>query len=152
MTTPVFRRQPVLVMETGINQVPGGAQAGWVSGNPAGLADGASVTGGVVFDLGPDWDQYPVVGLTMLPVGATGFSGVSPTGSDSTANNAGRRLTGAFTSGATFSQVFATMNSANGSVTIALRPIGRYVIVTMTNTAAGGVMGASRVTLAAYPA
>ena len=150
MTTAVFRRQPVLVMETGINQVPGGAQAGWVSGNPAGLADGAIAT--VVFDLGPEWDQYPVAGLSVFAVGATSLSAVTVHGSDTTVSNSSRRLTGGFTPSASFSQIFATLNSVNGCQSIVIRPMGRYLIVQMTNTAAGGAMGASKVTLAAYPA
>lgn len=150
MTTPVFRRQPVLVMETGINQVPGGAQAGWVSGNPAGLADGATAT--VVFDLGPQWDQYPVIGLSVQPVGATGFSAVQAFGSDTTAVNSARRLTGGFSASGAPSALLASILSADGASSIALRPMGRYVVVQMTNTAAGGAMGASKATLAAYPA
>lgn len=150
MTGPLVRRQPVLVMETGVNQVPGGTQAGWVSGNPAGLADGASVN--VVFDLGPDWDQYPVIGLSVQPVGATSLSAISASGSDTVAFNFARRLAGAFTPGASPSTLYATITTGAGSAVIALRPMGRYVIVSMTNTAAGGVMGASKAVLATYPA
>ena len=150
MTGPLVRRQPVLVMETGVNQVPGGTQAGWVSGNPAGLGDGASVN--VAFDLGPDWDQYPVIGLSVQPVGAISLSAVSASGSDTATFNFARRLAGAFTPGAAFSVLSATLTTIGGSAFIALRPMGRYVIVSMVNTAAGGAMGASKVVLAAYPA
>ena len=150
MTGPLVRRQPVLVMETGVNQVPGGTQAGWVSGNPAGLGDGASVN--VAFDLGPDWDQYPVIGLSVQPVGAISLSAVSASGSDTATFNFARRLGGAFTPGASPATMYATITTATGSAVIALRPMGRYVIVSMVNTAAGGAMGASKVVLAAYPA
>lgn len=150
MTTPVYRRPPVLVMETGVNPVPGGGPAGWVSGNPSGLADGA--TAPVVFDLGPEWDQYPIIGLIIYPVGATSLSAVTPVGSDTPTYNYGRRLTGAFTVAGGFSQIYGTCTSANGSITSYVRPAGRYVVITMTNTAGSGVMGASRVTLVAYTA
>lgn len=150
MTTPVVRRPPVRVMESGVNQVPGGALAGWVSGNPAGMGDGATVS--VVFDLGPDWDQYPVIGLSVQPVGAISLSAVGATGSDTPVNNSARRLSGAYTAGAAFSVLSATLTTIGGSAFIALMAMGRYVIVSLTNTAGGGVMGASKVTLAAYPA
>ena len=150
MTTPVVRRQPVLVLETGANPVVGGGPAGWVSGNPSGLADGATIN--AVFDLGPEWDQYPIIGLIVQPVGAASLSAVTPVGSDTPAYNSGRRLTAAYTSASNFSQVFATLVSANGATTIYVRPAGRYVVIAMTNTAGSGAMGASKVTLVAYPA
>ena len=148
MTTPVFRRQPVLVMETGINQVPGGAQAGWVSGNPSGLADGASVT--IVFDLGPDWDQYTTVALTVRPQGGTSLSSIQCTGNDTAVFTPYRRLKEALASGT--GNTSFTINTSSDGLQFYIRPMGRYVMVNTTNTAGGGAMGASKVTLAAYPA
>lgn len=149
MTVPVVRRQPVLVMETGVNPVPGGTTAGWVSGNPSGLADGAIAN--CVFDLGPEWDQYPYVLVALQPVGATSFSAVTVSGSDTPANNYARRLPPGTTSAGVFNTFFATAISASGGVSATVRPIGRYVVVNVTNTAGSGAMGASKITLAAYP-
>lgn len=51
---------PVKIFESDVNQVAAGSKrGGWVSGSPANLA---AVTGlNVIFDLGDDWDQYPIV-------------------------------------------------------------------------------------------
>ena len=150
MTTPVVRRQPVLVMETGANPVVGGGPAaGWVSGNPAGLADGA--TSSAVFDLGPEWDQYPILQIIINPVGATSFTGVQIFGSDTPSYLSRRRLRSIDATG-DFATFFNTVATAGGPQATSLRPAGRYITVIATNTAGSGAMGASAVTLVAYPA
>lgn len=149
MTTPVYRRQPVLVMEAGLNQVVGGGQAGWVSGNPSALADGATVI--AVFDLGPDWDQYPILQLIIYPVGAASFSALQVLGSDTQAYVVKRRLRPANAAG-DFATFYNTVATAGGPTSAYTRPAGRYVTVIATNTAGSGAMGASTFTLVAYPA
>lgn len=151
LQTHVMLSLPVLLMETDAKPVTaGGKFAGWVSGTPAALADGASVTGGVVFDLGPDWDQYASIMLSVQPVGATSLSAVAASGSDSAVVNLSRRLNSP--ASVSFNDAYATITTAGGGSSVPLRPMGRFVIVSMTNTALGGVMGDSKVTLAAYPA
>lgn len=137
-------------METGVNPVVGGGPAGWVSGNPAGLADGASVS--CLFDLGPEWDQYLTVMLMFRPVGATSLSGVLATGRDDpvAATNVNRYLRDDALGTATI--LYATVQSANAGGVARVHPAGRYLVVTCINTAGSGAMGASKITLAAYPA
>lgn len=149
MTTPVHRRQPVLVMETGVNPVVGGGPAGWVSGNPSGLADGATVT--VIFDLGPEWDQYPTLQLIVYPVGAASFTALQVLGSDTSAYIIRRRLRPLNNTG-DFATFYNTVPTAGGPAAAYLRPAGRYITVIATNTAGSGAMGASACTLVAYPA
>ena len=143
-------RPPVLVMETGLNAVAGGDVPGWVSGSPANLA--ASGNFSAVFDLGPDWDQYSVLYLAILPQApSSGLASVLATGSDTPSPNLNRRLqvVGATTVGSLFA---ASLLSANGAQGAFVRPMGRYVAVNGTNADASNALGAgAKVTLAAYP-
>ncbi len=150
MTVPVSRRPPILVMETGVNQVAGGGSAGWVSNTPANLGDGLSTN--VVFDLGADWDQYPIFSLSVYSNGAVSLSAIALYGSDTAAINVARRLTGAYPNGANLTQFSATQTSAAGAASAMARPCGRYVVVAITNTAGSGAQGpTAKLTLAAYP-
>lgn len=56
-------------MTTGTAPVPGGGAAGWVSGDPAGMAGGALVK--VSFDLGNDWRRYVAIQLGATAAGNT---------------------------------------------------------------------------------
>ena len=152
MTTPVHRRQPVLVMETGVAQVAGGAAAGWVSGNPASLAASASVT--CVFDLGPDWDQYVVLNVVFSPViPSSGASGLQLYGSDTTTQNGARKLASPASGNFATGWYTASAPSSSGSTTAVVRPQGRYVHALMTNADVSNAMGPStKISLFAYPA
>ena len=149
MTTPVYRRQPTLVMETDVAQVAGGGRAGWVSGSPSGLAAATSVT--VIFDLGPEWDQYGLVDLAFFPVApSSGFSNVSAAGSDTAALNSARKLQ--LVASTALGNLFsASLLSTNGALGATARPMGRYVILLLTNADATNALGASsKVTLTAF--
>lgn len=138
---------PTLIMETDKNPVAGGGnQPGWVSGTPAGLA--ASGTVDIVFDLGPDWDQYRFVQISCAPAGPSSGSQLSGRGSDTTTATENRRL-----SYANSVNLTSVNNVAfSSSVTVVVRPIGRYVIPRWTNTDGINVCGAaSKCTIAAYP-
>lgn len=145
----VIEKQPVLLMQTDVAQVPGGAGAGWVSGTPSGLA--ASATVNCVFDLGPDWDQYGVAAVGVLPIGpSSGMANVQAMGSDNTAPNPARRLKDMAVAGSANSS-FAINTSSNGH-TFHVRPFGRYLIVSVSNADAANALGAaSKVSVAAYP-
>lgn len=150
MTRPAVNRPPVVVMETDANPVSaGGGVAGWVSGSPAALADGAGAT--VVFDLGPDWQQYVVAQIVVLSTAAGGsLSAIQDYGSDTPGITSARRMKEALAAGST--TTFLTVTSAVGPQAHYVRPIGRYVVMSMTNTATFGAQGAgAKVTLAAYP-
>lgn len=144
------RRLPVLVMETDVAQVAAGAGPGWVSGTPAGLAAAGSTA--VVFDLGPDWRQYTVAQVGVLPMGpSSGLSGVQAMGSDNTSSNPARRLKDLSVVGSANSS-FSISTASNGHGFI-VRPFGRFLIVTMTNADAANALGAaSKVSVALYPA
>lgn len=146
-------KYPVLIMETGVNPVTaGGSRAGWVSGDPSGLAASGAVSGGVVFDLGPEWAQYPYVAVNLhQPSGGTPSTSfnVQPSGSDTPAYNGARRL--GYPAAVTGSNSYVAMNGA-GSQNMFLRPMGRYVACIVTNGDATNAFNAgSKITLTAYP-
>lgn len=143
------RKPPVLVMQTDGAQVAGGGAAGWVSGSPANLAASASVS--IVFDLGPDWDQYGVAAVGVLPMGpSSGFASVQAMGSDTGVANPARRLKDMAVSGSANSS-YAVSTGSNGH-TFHVRPFGRYIVVSVTNADAANAIGAAaKVSMAAYP-
>lgn len=140
---------PIIVMETDVGAVTaGGLNHGWVSGTPANLADGATVD--VLFDLGPLWQQYAEVQMSINSSTATSLSSVQASSSDTTTKNTLRRLR--TIDSTPVSTMFATISTVTGPQQVFLRPMGRYLFVTLTNTAAGGAQGAtSKVAAAAYP-
>ena len=140
----------IQLMHTGQNPVSPGASydGGFVSGNPASLADGAQVT--AVFDLGNNWDQWPVAQVSISPVGATSFTAIALYGSDTVTLDSARRLRSDATAG--FSGLTGTITTSGGAQAALVRPMGRFLFVQATNTAAGGAMGASKITVALYPA
>jgi hypothetical protein len=150
MTIPVFRRPPVLVLETDVNPVvAGGRSAGWVTGTPALLADGASVN--IIFDLGPDWDQYVIAAFNVRPQGGQSLSGIQCTGSNTVVPDTTRRLkeVGA---GAP-SNTNLTISTASDGNQFYVRPCGRFLTVTVTNTATFGAQtAASKVVATIFPA
>ena len=141
-------------METGANQVAGGAAAGWVSGNPASLAASASVT--CVFDLGPEWDQYVMLSIAFFPVApSSGAANLTVYGSDTATHNPARKMSSPATgnNGAAGGWFVASATSSSGSTAGVMRPQGRYVHAVMTNADGSNPMGGpAKITLFAYPA
>lgn len=139
----------VLVFETDVRPVTaGGLTPGWIAGSPANLADGASVD--CRFDLGPDWAQYVLAQIIVLSVTATSLEGIQVTGSDTTTKNTSRRLRASDST--VFGTTFSTVTTAQGPQAAYVRPAGRYLTVAVTNTALGGVQGATaKITVALYP-
>jgi len=141
---------PVKIFETNVNQVTAGtANGGWVSGTPANLVASAAVD--VIFDLGQDWHQYVAVQVSVFLAGpSTGANPVYFTGSDTAAKNVNRRLVGA--SSASLSSIYANVTTSGSTQAVVVRPMGRYLTVTMLNADATNAMGAtSKITMAAYP-
>lgn len=147
---------PVIVAETDVGAVGSAATSsgGWVSGTPASLADGASAT--VIFDMGINWRHYGTVALSILSTTATSLSDIQVISADTAAlpSPVTKRLKelNTPTSGTALAGSLYVVTTANGSQSGLFRPMGRYVIVRCTNTAAGGVQGAgSKICFAAYP-
>jgi hypothetical protein len=147
---PLMLRPPIFVIETDVNPVAaGGLNPGWISGTPANLADGASAD--VLFDLGPLWLQYTLLQIVVLSVTATSLSAIQASSSDNTTRVAGRRVR--TTSDTTpFATTFFTVTTSGGAQACFIRPMGRYLFLQVTNTAAGGAQGAlAKVTVSGYP-
>lgn len=143
---------PTIIMETGVNPVtPGGLVPGWVSGDPAGLAASAQVN--AIFDLGPHWDRYGLVAVTVNPAGpSSGFSAVQASGADTPSNYDNRRAMAYAFQGSGQSRMFATFNTVAAAGQVFLRPNGRFFTVNGTNADAANAMGAgAKFTVAAYP-
>ena len=139
---------PTIVMESdGVRVAAGGSVPGWVTGSFAGAADGA--VNDVVFDLGPDWDQYHVLQLIVQPVGALSLTNVQTFSSDTSAINMGRRVRDA-NSATKFDTINVTLTTSAGAQSTMVRPAGRYFFVRGTNTAGNGAMGATKVIVASY--
>lgn len=147
-----FWQPPVIVMQTDLNPVtPNQLQAGWVSGSIASLA--ASATVDCIFDLGPDWDQYPILAVLVMQDGpSTGLNPVQILGSDTTTPDSRRRLSPAYAAGGNGASFSATM-STGAYVTMWVRPLGRFLTVRATNADGVNTAGVgSRVSVGMYPA
>jgi hypothetical protein len=143
---------PVVMMETGVNPVIAGNGPGWVSGTPANLAAGTSTNVLVLFDLGPNWQNYTmlqaIINGALPSSGLTGFQLFSRD-DPAVAINMSRRLFQANGSGSTISLAI-TSGSAIGTTA---RPMGRYLIASMNNADATNAQGTgAKVTLAMYRA
>lgn len=136
-------------MRSGQNAVAGGGTIpGWISGDIASLAAAGTAT--IVFDLGPNWDQYGVVQLAFVPAGpSSGLSGVAVYSSSDAAFSA-----------ATDPQLNYTWATAVGAASMAITtpqsamfsPMDRYMIIRATNADGANPQGAGAfVALAAYP-
>lgn len=144
-------RQPVLLMETGVNAVTAlGTKPGWVSGDVASLAASASIN--CIFDLGPDFDQYVAVAIKVNPAGpSSGLSAVQVFGSDTAGVNANRRFKDISQPGP--ATINAAITVATGCSELWVRPHGRIVVVSVTNADGVNALGAgSKISLSAYPA
>lgn len=139
----------ILKMRSGVAAVAGGGTIpGWISGDIASLA--ASATATLIYDLGPNWDQYNVVQVGVVPAGpSTGLSGVSVFSSDDATFNAAQDVQLNSVWGATFANLVAAITSAQ---TACFAPMGRYLIVRATNADAVNAQGAGAfVLVCAYP-
>lgn len=145
-------KYPIILMETGANAVVGGRddQYGWISGNIDAQAAGTTVR--CLFDLGPTWDQYPELVITVKHVGPSTGASVYFCGrddavaADNTARQLGPRYQNAV-NGQTYSAAIVP-----GTFNYVVRPAGRYLVATVINTDGINALGAgSKVTVAAYP-
>lgn len=143
-------RPPIFVIETDVNPVTaGGLNPGWISGTPALLADGATVD--VLFDLGPLWQQYTLLQVGVVSQTATSLSAIQAYSSDTPSKNPNRRLRSA-SEATNIATSFFTVTTSGGSQQFYTRVMGRYFVLAVTNTAAGGAQGAgAKVTVAGYP-
>lgn len=147
-----YKAQPaVLVMETGVNPViAGGDRAGWISGDPANLALSATVN--CLFDLGPDWQHFPLVQAAINPTPpSTGLGSITLVSSDSAASFTAKRRLG-YANAVASGTIFLSLPSASATNTFMVRPMGRYLQVNLTNADAAAAQGAlTAVVLTAYP-
>ena len=142
----------ILTMRSGVNPVApslSNTRPGWVSGDIANLAPSSSAV--VIFDLGPNWDQFGSVQVAFLfsPLPG-GLSAVTAHSSDNATLTIGQldvQLGSAFSP--TFSGASATLTTPQSCV---FKPMARYFILQATN--ADGTnphTGAAFVQLCAYP-
>jgi hypothetical protein len=139
----------ILKMRSGQNAVAGGTtQPGWVSGDIAALAAAGTAT--IVFDLGPNWDQYNVVQLAVVPAGpSSGLSGVSAYSSPEASFSAAADPQLNHTWATSFGAAVAAINAPQSAM---FSPMDRYLIVRATNADGANAQGAGAfVALAAYP-
>ncbi len=139
----------ILKMRSGQNAVAGGTtQPGWVSGDIAALAAAGTAT--IIFDLGPNWDQYNVVQLAVVPAGpSSGLSGVAAYSSADPAFNAAADPQLNYTWSTSFGVAAAAINAPQAAM---FSPMDRYLIVRATNADGANAQGAGAfVQLAAYP-
>lgn len=122
---------------------------GWVSGNPASLAASATVVS--LFDLGQDWSQYTRVQISISPASpSTGFSGVKINSSDNVTLDVTRALNEV--DGTAFGSLNASITTASGAQVATVRPLGRFLHVSMTNADATNAMGAGAICIiGVYP-
>lgn len=139
----------ILKMRSGQNAVAGGGTIpGWISGDIASLAAAGTAT--IVFDLGPNWDQYNVVQLAVVPAGpSSGLSGVAAYSSNDASFSAAADPQLNYTWATSFGVASAAINAPQSAM---FSPMDRYLIVRATNADGVNPQGAGAfVQLAAYP-
>lgn len=127
----------VVIMETGLI-APGGPT--WISGNPANLAGNASVN--CLFDLGPDWMDYTMLQVVIRSQGpSTGLINITATSRDNpvAAVNGNRYLKEMYNTATSI--LYASVLTSNAAGCINLRPMGRYLVINMTNGDATNAIG-----------
>jgi hypothetical protein len=141
---------PSIVMVTGANAVAGGIDGpGWMSGDLASL--GAAASADMLFDLGRDWEQYHYAQISFSLAGpSSGLTAITALGNMTKSLTVGSRLV------KNYSAVFAALNevltTAAGPSGIVVRPMGRFLIVKVTNADGANPLGAlSQCSVAAYP-
>jgi hypothetical protein len=113
-----------------------------VTGTIANLAAASAVN--VLFDLGQDWEKFPLATLVVSPIGpSTGLSNVQVSfRPDAVATfNISRRSNFAYAPGAT--AVFISPPTASGPTSFTVRVLGRYLVLAATNADATNAMGAT---------
>jgi hypothetical protein len=135
-------------MRSGQNAVAPGNGPGWVSGDIASLALSATAT--LIFDLGPNWDQYNCVQVGVVPAGpSSGLTAVQAFSSDDAAFSAAADVQLNNVWGATYGAISAAITTPQ---TCSFAPMGRYFIVRATNADAANAQGATAfVRITAYP-
>lgn len=144
----VMRRVRTIVLETDVAQsVAGAGVPGWLQGSPANAADGAQIN--ALFDLGPDWDQYTTVAITVRSTVATSLSAVAASfRDDATATMNNNRICRDCVNGAAGSIVSVTVTSL-GQFHVSV--MGRYLVVKADNTPGGGAQGPlSKIAISAF--
>lgn len=142
-------RQTMLPVPVQVLQTDNGDSR--VTGTIANLAASAVVT--IYFDLGVDWMYYNSIGVTLLPTTpSTGISNVQLFGTDVNGSFITARRLGSLAATSASATIFiGSMTSASGSQTIYTKPIGRYVVLSVTNADATNALGSSsKVYLTAY--
>jgi hypothetical protein len=144
----------VMLMETDVLAVaPGGSMPGWVAGTPAGLAALGVVN--CMFDLGPNWRDYPILQVVISPVGpSSGFNPVVMSSRDDAvaAANVHRRLGQIAANVVSGNVISAALTTASGSAGFMVRPMGRFLVITLTNADALSALGVTaKVTVVGYP-
>lgn len=129
----------IMKMRSGVAAVAAGNGPGWVSGDIASLA--ASATATIVFDLGPNWDQYGVVQLAVVPAGpSSGLSNVKAFSSADAVLSAAADPQLNYTWGTSFGPAAGAAITAPQSAMFS--PMDRYFIVQATNADAVNAQGA----------
>jgi hypothetical protein len=138
----------ILKMRSGVAAVGAGNGPGWVSGDLASLALSATAT--IVFDLGPNWDQYNVVQLAVVPAGpSSGLTAVKAFSSDDAVLSAATDVALNNCWATTFGVISAAVAAPQSCD---FSPMGRYFIVQATNADGVNAQGAGAfVQLCAYP-
>lgn len=140
----------VQVAETDVAAVTaGGSEFGWVSGSPANLA--VNVQAIVIFDLGPLWFRYTVVALSIRPstVAADSLKNIFILGNDTPAASGGAALRDVCATSAI--RFFASCGNST-EINPIVRPMGRYVLIGITNgDPLNAQLANAKITLAAYP-
>lgn len=138
----------ILKMRSGVSAVAAGNGPGWVSGDIASLA--ASGTATLIFDLGPNWDQYNVVQVGVVPAGpSSGLSGVAAYSSDDVTFSAAADVQLNNCWATSFGAISAAITTPQSC---AFNPMGRYFILRATNADGANAQGAGAfVQVCAYP-
>lgn len=133
------------------SDVPG--EPGWVNGSPVGIPPSGSLTGGgCKFDLGPEWAEYHTLVIRLfLPAGGSTNCTIQPSGSDTPAYDATRRLNYVANS-TSAAGINVPVTSAVSSQSFRCYPNGRYVACLLANVDAVNptVLG-TKVTIQAFP-
>lgn len=147
-----LRRPPILVMETDSTPVTlGGDQPGWVSGSIANL--GIGVTGTMIFDLGPNWDQYGELIATFDPDNST-TTNITITGESSPNGVSGwirhPQLQGAAAAPYLSTAYHGTFNASQSHTSMRWRHQGRFIRVKVSGTATAALGPNAKMRLSAH--
>lgn len=143
----IARSVPTLVLRTDVSAIPLGVGnvPGWVSGSPANLAASTNVF--CVFDLGPNWDQYKIITVSVDGGTPQAGAGIQAHGSDDGITNKCRL--GTVTAASMNASWYFDMTSSTAVVGV-LRPSGRFVRVLFANGAPAAQGASAAVQLTAF--